>query len=74
MKYILFLVMFLQGCLIVLDEECDPYHPDYEYTETDCYWTTGRVRVCNEYYCWNESIERQVCDEYHVCRDGVWVR
>lgn len=74
MKVLVLLLIFLQGCLIVLDEDCDPYHPDYEYTESDCYYTTDRVRVCNGYYCWNETRDVYVCEDYHICRDGVWNR
>jgi len=74
MRSLVLFFLFLQGCLIVLDEECDPYHPDYEYTETDCYYTVDTFRVCNRNYCWNESRDTQVCEEYHVCRDGVWIR
>lgn len=71
--FLLFFVFALQGCLIVVDEDCDTNHPDYEYTETDCYYTIDTVRVCNRHYCWNETRDVHVCEEYHVCRESVWV-
>lgn len=74
MKSLVTLFLFLQGCLIVLDDDCDPQHPEYEYTETDCYYTTRSFRVCNSYNCWNESRETYVCDEYYICREGVWTQ
>ena len=72
-KIIILLTIALQGCIIIQDE-CSPSDKDYEYTETDCYDTTERVRVCNRYNCWSETREVRVCDEYHVCSESWSVR
>ena len=71
-KLVPFLCLFLSGCIIVMDEDCDPESVDYSHTEYDCYLTLKRVRVCDDYYCWNESREVQVCDDIHVCYDRGW--
>ncbi len=67
----LFLLMavLMSGCLLILDDECDRYSPDYSHTEYDCYFANERVEVCNVQYCWYETRDRRVCDEYHVCHD-----
>ena len=68
MKYlIIIMTMFLSGCLILLDEDCDPYSVDYSHSEWDCYTSGERVEVCNRHYCWDEYRNVEVCDEYHVC-------
>ena len=52
------------------EQECLPRDPDYSHTEYDCYIATERVDVCNRHYCWEETRDVSVCDEYHVCYDN----
>ena len=67
---LLVLLCMLQGCLILLEDDCDLYHPEYSHTEYDCYYGQDRVQVCKRYYCWEETREVEICDEHHVCYDN----
>ena len=70
MRFVLFFMLFLlNGCLLLIEDDCDPWHPDFSHTEYDCYDARERVDVCNVQYCWEETRTVSVCDEYHVCND-----
>jgi hypothetical protein len=73
MKYIFFMMsLLLSGCFIIVDDECHRHDPYYSHTEYDCYYASERVQVCNRDYCWHETRDRRVCDEYDVCYDRNW--
>lgn len=62
----------LNGCLIILDDECSKDDPEYWYTDQDCYVIRERVQVCDYYDCWIETRSRRICEEHHICRDQDW--
>ena len=65
---IILLICFgLSGCILLWDDHCDRYDPEYSHTEYDCYYTSSQVEVCDRYGCWTEQRQVQVCDEYDIC-------
>lgn len=62
-------LMFLTGCLLILDNDCKISDDDYWYTDYDCYDQREMVEVCSRHECWSEYRYRRVCDEYYICHD-----